>query len=129
MNIEQQVYFNQNRQNLIPTIEEKVSGVFPQPDFEGCQVAITQIDMPMFMTDRVFVNLYYEKANLDGSFEYVNSSRGNEELLIQHADFIQKFVVANTIVDYRKVSPNPDGSCDWEAVLCVDIKGSIPPAL
>ena len=33
------------------------------------------------MTDRVFVNLYYEKANPDESFEYVNSSLGNEELL------------------------------------------------
>ena len=61
--------------------------------------------MPMFMTDRSFVNLYFEKANQDGSYEYVNSSRGNEELLNLHADFIRSYEVGNTIIDYRKVIP------------------------
>ena len=85
--------------------------------------------MPMFMTDRAFVNLYFEKVNQDGSYEYVNSSRGNEELLNLHADFIRSNEVGNTIIDYRKVIPKSDGSCDFEAVLCVDVKGSIPSSL
>ena len=39
------------------------------------------INMPMFMSDRVFVNLYYSKENRDGSFEYIGSSQGNEEVI------------------------------------------------
>ena len=83
----------------------------------------------MFMTDRAFVNIYFQKVNQDGSYEYVNSSRGNEELQNLHVDFISSNVVGDTIIDYRKVIPKPDGSCDFEAVLCVDVKGSIPSSL
>ena len=91
--------------------------------------AITHIKMPFPMSNRSFANLYYEKKNQDGSYEYINSSRDNQEVVDQCADIIKRNVVANTIFDYRKVTPMPDGSCEWEAALCVDISGSIPAAL
>ena len=47
----------------------------------------------------------------------------------KYANIIKRNVVANTVFDYRKVTPMPDGSCEWEASLCVDVSGSIPPAL
>ena len=81
------------------------------------------------MTNRTFVNLYYKKTNRDGSYEYINSSRENQEVVDLYANIIKKNVVANTVFDYRKVTPMPDGSCEWESALCVDISGSIPPAL
>ena len=46
-----------------------------------------------------------------------------------HADFISNNEIGDTIIDYRKVTPKSDGSCDYEAVLCVDVKGSIPSSL
>ena len=46
-----------------------------------------------------------------------------------YSNIIKRNVVANTLFDYRKVTPMPDGSCEWEATLCVDVSGSIPPAL
>ena len=81
------------------------------------------------MSNRSFVHLYYEKKNPDGSYEYINSSRDNQETVNMYANIIKKNVIANTLFDYRKVTPMPDGSCEWEATCCVDISGSIPPAL
>ena len=70
------------------------------PDHEGCRSGLLHIKMPMFMSDRIFVNLYYTKENRDGSLEFVGSSQGNEEVVLQVTDTIKKNVVANLIVDY-----------------------------
>ena len=71
--------------------------------------------MPMLMTNRSFINLYYVKENEDGSVEYLTSSRGTEELEKRHNKIIKKNVLANTLIEYRKVTPiSADGSCELE---------------
>ena len=56
--------------------------------------------MPMFMTNRVFPNLYYVLERRNGTLEYIMSSKGSEELQEQQAKKIGKDVVANSIVSY-----------------------------
>ena len=44
------------------------------PDQDGCEAYLMQIKMPMFMTNRVFPNLYYVVERRNGTLEYIMSS-------------------------------------------------------
>ena len=98
------------------------------PDQDGCEAYLMQIKMPMFMTNRVFPNLYYVVERRNGTLEYIMSSQGSEELQQQQAKKIGKDVVANSIISYFEIKPTDDG-CDVRSVVCLDIGGSIPDAL
>ena len=84
--------------------------------------------MPMVMTNRSIVQVYYVKENADGSLEFMSTSKGNEELVTVLADKIKKNVVGNNVINYMKLSPI-EGGCDWVSVQCLDIAGSIPDML
>ena len=73
--------YNERICEIQPTIFENLAWIKKGPDHEGCHSRLMHINMPMFMSDRVFVNLYYNKENRDGSFEYIGSSQGNQEVV------------------------------------------------
>ena len=108
-------------------MDEKLT-VSECPDFEGQKCLIHHIKMPMLMSNRSIVQIYYTVENADGSLEFMSSSKGSDAVVAAQAGVIKKNVVGNNIVNYMKWTPN-EGGCDVVGVNCLDIAGSIPDAL
>jgi hypothetical protein len=86
--------------------------------------------MPMMMTNRSVVQVYYLIENCDenGSLIFIASSRATDDVVAAQSKQIKKNVVANNIINYMKLTPTETG-CNVETVTCFDIAGSIPDAL
>ena len=79
------------------------------------------------LSNRSNINIEYKIEN-DGSFIYLQSSKGNEALVAANKAAIGKNVVATTIIAYLKFTPY-EGGFDITSVDCSDPAGSIPDAL
>ena len=121
------IHFRENMVDMIPLFDNRLT-VFSRPDFEGKRCLITKIKMPMVLSDRSFVNLYYSINKPDGSLVSIASSKGSEEVVAASSSIIKKNVVANNIIQYVRSIPR-DGGCDIIYVQAMDIAGSIPDAL
>lgn len=85
--------FRENKHVLIPKIEDRLTFTL-LPDFEGQNCLLQNIKMPMIMTNRSLVNVYYLKENADGTLEFLSSSRGTDQVVKDQASIIKKNVIA-----------------------------------
>ena len=108
-------------------MDEKIS-IVPIPDVDGQPAVIQHIKMPLILTNRSLVCVYYLIEHEDGSLETLASSKDTDEVVAAQAAIIKKNVVANNIINYSKLIPTADG-CDFINVQCMDIAGSIPDVL
>jgi len=60
-------HFRENMATMVPLFDEKLS-VTDCPDFEGKRCLIQHIKMPMMISNRSMVSLYYNIEKPDGSF-------------------------------------------------------------
>ena len=82
------------------------------PDFQGQKCIIQHLKMPMVVKNRSFPVLFYLKHNLDGTVEFVASSRDTDEVVQLHRDKIKKDVVGHNVINYVKLTPI-EGGCEW----------------
>ena len=92
---------------------------------DGCRVIMQQIKMPMFISNRVSINVFHTIENDDGSLIFFNTSTGNEDLYDKYKSKVGSDVVAINHFNYTKLVPKDDG-CEVTMVTCTDIAGSIP---
>ena len=127
LTLENHATFRANLPDQLSKMDPKLS-ISECPDFEGHKCLIQHISMPMFMTNRSIVQIYYMIENEDGSLVYLVSSRGTDEVVAAQTGIIKKDVVGNNIINYMKLTPTEDG-CEWVSVQCLDVAGSLPTAL
>ena len=120
-------HFRENMVDMIPLFDDRLS-VVDCPDYEGKRCLITNIKMPMMISNRSFVNLYYTITKPDGSLVSIASSKDTEAIVAANSSIIKRNVVANNIMQYVKATPRERG-CDIIYVQAMDIAGSIPDAL
>ena len=113
--------------NQVPKLDSKITMV-QIPDVDGQTAIIQHIKMPMIFTNRSIVLIYYLIEHEDGSIEFIGSSKGTDGVAAAQAGIIKKNVIANNIINYSKLTPTEDG-CDFIAVQCMDIGGSVPDAM
>ena len=109
---------------IIPLFDNRIS-VTDCPDFEGKRCLLMTLKMPMMITDRSIVALYYQIDKPDGSMVTISSSQGTEAVVEAQKSVIKKNVVANSIINYLRFIPR-EGGCDFHYVQSIDIAGSIP---
>ena len=100
----------------------------PVPDIDGHKALLQMIKMPLVLSNRSLISVYYFIEGEDGSFTFMASSRGTEAAVEAQKATIKKNVVANNIINYHKLTPT-EGGMLWESVQCMDIAGSVPDAL
>ena len=83
------------------------------------------IGTPMLVSNRAFVQTWYNKKNEDGSTIILSSSKYNETFMEQHADKTGKAVVANMIIQYTKITAC-EGGFELQMVSQMDPCGMIP---
>ena len=127
MTLEKHAQYRQNMGKLVEQSDKRVTMV-SIPEYEGCECFLLKVKMPMFMTNRIFVNMYYIHERRNGSVEFIASSKGSEEIETQQAKAIGSDVIGNTMINYFILRPVDDGLEVW-CVLCIDIGGSLPDAL
>lgn len=98
------------------------------PNIDGCRAVIQHIKMPLILTNRSIVQIYYLIEGDDGSLINIASSKGTEAAVEEHKATIKKNVVANNVINYHKLTP-VEGGMQWESCQCLDVAGSIPDAL
>ena len=98
------------------------------PDIDGHKAIIQHIKMPLILSNRSIIQVYYLIEGEDGSLTYIVSSKGTEAAAEEHKGIIKKNVVANNVVNYHKLTPT-EGGMQWESCQCLDVAGSIPDAL
>lgn len=111
LTLEHHKHFRENVASMVPLFDDRLSAE-ELPDFEGRQCTLTNIKMPMMISNRSIISLYYNYDKPDGSFVSVNSSRGTDAIVKQQRDKIKRNVVANNIMQYTKLTPR-DGGCDF----------------
>ena len=74
---------------MVPLMDNRVT-IVECPAVEGFKCAIQQIKMPMMMSNRSVVNIYYLYENEDGSIVFLSSSRGSDEIVAAQAATIKK---------------------------------------
>ena len=127
LTLEQHRAFRDNLATQQAKIEDKLT-VVEIPDVDGHKALIHHIKMPMMMSNRSVVQIYYVKECEDGSLIFISSSRNTDEVVAAQAKIIKKNVVANNMINYQKLTPT-EGGCDWVSVQCFDLAGSIPSAI
>lgn len=127
LTLEKHRVFRENKHVLVPKIEDRLSFTL-LPELDGQDCLLQNIKMPMIMTNRSLVNVYYLKENADGSLEYISSSRGTDQVVKDQASLIKKNVIAQNLLNYTKLTPTAEG-CDWVSVQALEIGGSIPETL
>ena len=85
-------------------------------DDDGHIMAHVLIGTPMMVSNRAFVQTWYNKKGDDGSFIILSSSKYNEKFLEQHADKHGKAVIAKMNIQYTKVFPCEAGGYSMEMV-------------
>ena len=73
-------------------------------DDEGHIMAHVLIGTPMLVSNRAFVQTWYNKKNEDGSTIILSSSRYNEKFMELHADKHPKAVAADMRIQYTKIT-------------------------
>ena len=120
-------HFRDNLITMVPKIDDKLS-ITDLPDFEGCRCFIQHIKMPMIMTNRSLVQLYYLIEHENGNLVFISSSRGTDEVIQAQKAVFKKDVVANNIINATWLQPTENG-CDWVSVQALDVAGSIPETM
>ena len=80
LTLEQHATFRSNIAVQQAKMDEKLS-VSECPDHEGQRTLIHHIKMPMLMSNRSIVQIYYTAENADGSLEFMSSSKGSEAVV------------------------------------------------
>ena len=99
---------------MLPKLDNKLT-ISDTPDVDGYRCLVQHIKMPMLMTNRSIVQLYYVIENEDGSLEFIASSQGTEGVMADVASIVKKDVIANNIINYTKLVPDGDG-VKWVSV-------------
>ena len=102
------------------------------PDINGhYRCLLQEIKMPMMMSNRSVVQVYYLIENCDahGSMIFISSSRSTDDIVAAQSAKIKKNVIANNIINYMKLTPTETGCCNVETVLVFDIAGSMPDSM
>ena len=111
LTLEHHRHFRENVSTMLPLFDDRLSAE-AMPDFEGRNCTLSHIKMPMMISNRSIVSLYYNYDKPDGSVVSINSSRGTDAIVEQHRNKIKRNVVANNILQYTKLTPRDDG-CDF----------------
>ena len=94
-------------------------------DSEGCKVFHIQMKMPMMISNRSIITVFYEHEDDRGYKIVAHSSQGSEQIVAAHRAEIGKDVLANMIVTYLAAKPY-DGGYELNQVVSMDIAGMIP---
>ena len=93
-------------------------------EVEGYAIYHNLAKVPFPLTNRSTLFVEYIKEH-EGTYYYMSSSKGCDELVTKHAKIIGKNVVGRGIIVYEKYTPY-EGGYDICTVTCVDPAGSIP---
>lgn len=98
------------------------------PDVQGA-TAMRHLELtaPWPLTNRSIIAAYYYITGEDGSFTFLASSRGNEEIVEAKKDIIGENVLANMVVNYHRFEKGADAehSVKITSVLAFDPKGTM----
>lgn len=76
---------------------------------DECQFYHLQLNTPMILSNRSLFVAQYRVDHLDGSFTFVQSSKGNADLQEKYASMIGNNVVADMIIQYWHAKPHEIG--------------------
>ena len=125
--MEQHAAFRKEPGKYITQINTEISYTLLE-EIDGAQVIHQKIKMPMFITNRSSISIFYTMENDDGSVVFFNTSHGNEDLYEKYKDKVGSDVIAINHFGYTKVAAKDDG-VEYVQVACTDIAGSIPDML
>ena len=92
------------------------------------QIAHHHMKTPFPMSNRSMIVGYYKKDHDDGSFSFMVSSRGNEEMCEKYQSIIGKDVVG-VLENIIHFTPGDEGKVTIKQCIIVDAGGSIPDML
>ena len=95
------------------------------PDDDGHVVRLLKMKMPMMITNRATMTVFYRKELEDGTKLIFHSSKGNEELVAANSGQIGGDVVTNNVLTYMAWKPY-DGGMELTHIIKMDPAGSIP---
>ena len=84
-------------------------------DDNGHMMVHVKVGTPMMVSNRAFVQTWYNQKCEDGSVIILSSSQYNEKILEEHKDKTGNSVIANMIIQYTKITPCEGG---YELVMC-----------
>lgn len=85
LTLEHHRVFRENQPAMIPLFDDRLTAV-QLPDFEGKTCILTNIKMPMMISNRSVVSLYYNYEKPDGSFVSISSSKNTDAVVAQVRD-------------------------------------------
>lgn len=99
---------------------------------EGAATRWLRLKLPKPLTPRTTISSSYKIYNPDdGSFIWLVSSKGNEEIYkaeVAAGRIKKKDVQGIMHIDYNLFQPRPDGSMTCTKIICMDPGGSVPDA-
>ena len=81
--------------------------------------------LPPLLANRSIITTFYKTVLDDGSYILINSSLGNEDLVLENKKNIGKNVVAKANITFTK-GTFYDWGCEIVQVISVNVMGSIP---
>ena len=95
------------------------------PDADGHKAWHIIYEMPMVLSNRSVITVYYETEEEDGTQVVFHSSKGNEAIAESIAEQVGSNVIAENRVTMLKYKPF-DGGVEIHMMACFDPAGLIP---
>ena len=96
------------------------------PEVEGHRCFHLVMSMPMMISNRSIITVFYGFEKEDGTKVVIHSSQGNDDIATSIADKIGSNVIANNICTQTTYKPCDDGGVEITMLVSMDPAGMIP---